>query len=374
MRNLENITERKQADNALRTAENNFHNVINKNADGMVVIDTNGIIRFTNPAAQVLWGRKEEELKGQLFGFSIEEGETIELEIVRRSRPPAIVEMSVAKIEWEDEVSHLASLRDITERKRAEDDLKKAYYELEKQTSLLAQSEKMSAIGNLVAGVAHELNNPMMSILHFINYCLKHTIKDDRRYTILEDIKKETERCVDIVQNLLTFSHMEKEGEEEFQELNCGVLLDRVLKLLAYRIEKQDVIVKKPSAQEIPTIWMKENKIQQVFLNLLNNALDAMMDSEKKEIRIEVHDIGEFYEITFADIGCGVPRKEIQRIFDPFHTTKPVGKGTGLGLSICQSIVDDHGGKLSCESEPGKGTQFKILMPKDRIIQKESMK
>ena len=368
------ITERKQAEKALRIADNNFRNLINKNNDGMVVIDQQGIILFANPAAQVLWERKEEELMGQMFGFLLEEGETTELEIVRRNGPPAIVEMSVAKVDWGKKVSYVASLRDITDRKQAENDLRKAYNKLEKQTLLLAQSERMSAIGTLVAGVAHELNNPMMSILHFIDYCLKHTTEVDRRRPILKDIKEETERCVEIVQNLLTFSHMEKEGEEEFKELDCSAVIDRVLKLLTYRVEKNDVIVKKPSAEEMPTIRMKENKIQQVFLNLFNNALDAMMDCENKEIRIEIHNIGEFYEITFADTGCGIPRKDIQRIFDPFYTTKPVGKGTGLGLSICQSIVEDHGGMISCESEPGKGTQFKISMPKDKIIQKEDRK
>lgn len=258
--------------------------------------------------------------------------------------------------------------RKIIEKQRQElyDRLEESYRKLKQQTSLLIQTEKMSAVGTMVAGVAHELNNPMMGIQHFIQYCLRHTSEDNKIYTVLKDIRHETKRCIDIVQNLLSFSRLEKEGKEAYQKENCAVVLDRVLKLLSYRFKKENVRLTKEIDNDVPPIWMKVNNIQQVFLNVFNNALDALEKSTKKEIGIKVHRKGEFVQVITADRGCGIEQENIKRIFDPFFTTKPVGKGTGLGLSVSQSIIKEHGGEIICESKLGEGTVVKILLPIER--------
>ncbi len=270
-----------------------------------------------------------------------------------------------------DRTQHLEI--EIKERKQAEEernklyvDLKEAYAQLEKQSSLLIQTEKMSAMGLMAAGVAHELNNPMMGILNFAQYCSKHTSKEDKRFSVLKDIEQETKRCVSIVQNLLTFSHSRKEKEDEYQKEDFNVIIERVLKLLSYRIRKQNAVVKHNPAEKVPKIFMKADQIQEVILNLLTNALDALEESDKKEIDIELFPDGEFLQVSVADSGCGIPSENRQNIFDPFYTTKPVGKGTGLGLAIVQGIIKDHRGKITCESEAGSGTRFRILLPKER--------
>jgi len=258
--------------------------------------------------------------------------------------------------------------KEITERKRAEKELKRLYTQLKESQSQLIQSEKMSAVGTFVAGVAHELNNPITAILHFVQYCIKHTSEEDRLYTILQDIEKETRSCIDTTQNLLTFSHIQR--KEVYQKESLNTILSRVMKLLSYRIENDNISIGKHIAIGVPDIPMNVNNIQQVFLNLLNNALDALKESKQKKIDIDILCEGKYVKVTIADSGCGIAPENISNVFDPFFTTKPVGQGTGLGLSLCQGIINAHNGKLTCESKPGVGTRFKILLP----IRKERKK
>ncbi len=259
--------------------------------------------------------------------------------------------------------------RDITDRKRAQENLQKAYAQLEEQSALLAQSAKTRAIGTLVAGTAHELNNPIMGILNFSAHCRKHISKDDKLYLVLEDIEHEAKRCADIVQNLLTFLHTEQDDDKAYEKESLTKILGRVLRLLSYRIEKQRISVTQHIAEDTPVIWMKPNSIQQLILNLATNAFDALEDSEKKEFNVDIHREGDFVRMTIADTGCGVAAESLDSIFDPFFTTRPVGQGTGLGLSVSQGIVKTHGGRIICESEPGEGTKFSILLP----IEKKEM-
>ena len=224
-------------------------------------------------------------------------------------------------------------------------------------------TEKMTALGMMAGGIAHELNNPMMGINGFIEYCLKHTPREDKRHGILKDALRETGRCVDLVRNLLTFSHMGQLEAEEFRRIDCADIFERVSRLLAYRIEKDNIRVIRCIPAECRKIRARGNSLQQVLLNLMTNALDAVHETETKEIRFEVRPAGEWIEIVLSDTGCGIPAEQMERIFDPFFTTKPVGKGTGLGLSVSRSIIESQGGKIRCESEMGKGTTFTMELP-----------
>ena len=150
-------------------------------------------------------------------------------------------------------------------------------------------------------------------------------------------------------------------------EASCDVVLDRVLQLLNYRLKAEGVsVVKKYEVADIPKIPLRGNQIQQVFLNLMTNAMDAIERVEvkgKKIIEIEMQVAKDGLHICVSDYGCGIKPALVSSIFDPFYTTKPIGKGTGLGLSVSRSIVEAHGGTISCKSKASKGSSFEILLP-----------
>ncbi len=254
--------------------------------------------------------------------------------------------------------------KELVERKRIEQELKN-------KTTMLIQTEKLSSMGTMVAGVAHELNNPMTGIIQYTQFCLRRTDEDDRRYSVLKDIEQESRRCSDIIRNMLTFSRMEAEGEEGYQKDSIPAVVDRVLKLLAYRLRAENVTVTQHHQDDMPMVSMKINSIQQIFLNILGNAMDALQEKEDRSIRIESYADDGFVKINIIDNGPGISPAVLKKIFDPFYTTKTVGKGTGLGLSISQSICIQHGGRLECESEVGMGATFRIVLPIDQNLNKK---
>ena len=169
---------------------------------------------------------------------------------------------------------------------------------------------------------------------------------------------------------MLTFSRVESEGLEATQQENIPALINRVLQLLAYRIRAEQITVNQQHPDDLPPIPIKVNSIQQVFLHVIGNAIDALHENPEKLISIESHVIKDSIEIVVSDNGPGIPSENLQKIFDPFYTTKVVGEGTGLGLSVSKRICQQHGGDIECESEAGIGTKFKVILPIKRDINK----
>jgi C4-dicarboxylate-specific signal transduction histidine kinase len=156
-----------------------------------------------------------------------------------------------------------------------------------------------------------------------------------------------------------------------YEKASLAEIIGRVFELLSWRIENERISATLDVAEDTPDIWMNATAVQQLILNLTNNALDALKDSDKKELNVDVSRQGEFVRMTFADTGCGIEDGSLKSIFDPFFTTKPVGQGVGLGLSACQGIVKTHGGEITCESQPGAGMKFIILLPIERSKENE---
>ena len=372
----------------LRLASTYARSLIEASLDTLVTIGADGKITDVNAETESITGRSREELIGSDFSDYFTEPENaragyqkafkegsvrdypLELRHVDGHVIPVLYNASVFRDEAGNVKGVFAAARDITEQKQTEQKLHKLLDELKGSQAQLMQAGKMSAVGTMTAGVAHELNNPMMSILNFIQYCIKHTPEDDKRYAVLKDAERETLRSSEIVNNLLTFSRMEAEGIEEYKEESLSEVLDRVFKLLSYRVKKDNVLLTQDIAEGTPAIWMKTNNIQQVVLNLINNAMDSVNKSKKKEVHVDIHREGESVQLTIADTGSGISSDVLDKIFDPFFTTKAVGQGTGLGLSISHSIVKAHGGEILVETEPGKGTKFKVLLPIEKRKEK----
>lgn len=230
----------------------------------------------------------------------------------------------------------------------------------------LTEREGISEVSMLIAATAHELNNPMMGIINLVQYCLKHTPEDDKRHAVLQDTEQETKRCIAIVKRLLAFSLLLTAGQEGRKKESCTAIMNKVLKSLSYNIEREKVSVTHDYSEGLPAVWMTPSKIEQTFLNIIGNALDALKESEKKQIDVKVRRKGEFIQVRISDSGTGIDPQNLERIFQPFFSTKPAGQGVGLGLCVSLTNIEKHGGKITCESKTGQGTKFEILLPLDR--------
>ncbi len=225
----------------------------------------------------------------------------------------------------------------------------------------LVQSEKLSAIGEIVAGVAHELNNPLTGILGYAQLLMSSKV-EPTIHTRLEHITMEAERCRRIVQNLLSFArHYESE-----KAVRCvNDILSDTLALREYQIRIDGIELELDFDPNVPNIVADAHELQRVFLNLVNNAQQALasVENRTKRLAIRTSFADGFVQIVFEDNGPGVPAAIQSKVFDPFFTTKGVGEGTGLGLSVSYGVIRDHGGRISLSSKEGEGAIFTILLP-----------
>jgi signal transduction histidine kinase/CheY-like chemotaxis protein len=239
--------------------------------------------------------------------------------------------------------------------------------ELRAAQEQLLQSEKLASIGQLAAGVAHEINNPMGVILGFAQGILKTLPEEEPLRKPLTTIEKESLRCKRIVQNLLDFA---RHSEPTLQLTNINELIDASCDLVEHQNSLQNVQLVKGYNPALPSIMADPNQLQQVFINVMLNSYQAMPDGGT--LHITTRTVGSELQVIFADTGTGIPPENVQNIFDPFFTTKEVGEGTGLGLSVSYGIIKAHGGDIEVESQVGKGTTFIIKLPPDKSDVDES--
>jgi len=231
----------------------------------------------------------------------------------------------------------------------------------------LVQSQKLASIGELSAGIGHEINNPLAIISQETEW-MQHLVKrigegDSKGITELQDSLKEVlhqvDRCREITQNLLDFA---RRKEPVFQEVNVNKLIDDLSRLVEKEAILHQIEIRRDFQRDLPLVQTDAPSLRQVVLNLLTNATHAVQKDGQIRIATKSSQNGSV-DIIVADTGCGIPKDHLTKIFDPFFTTKPEGKGTGLGLSLCHGIVDKLGGRISVSSEVGKGATFVVTLP-----------
>jgi len=222
----------------------------------------------------------------------------------------------------------------------------------------LLQAEKLSSIGLLAAGIAHEVNTPIAGISSYTQMLLKDTPETDRRKQILQKIEKQTFRAAEIVSGLLNFSRL---NSSEFKDVDINQLIEDSLALLNHQFQLNNIKVESCYDPTLPPVFGNTGKLQQVFVNLFLNARDAMPSGG--EIAVQTGMNESMIVVDISDTGAGITEENIRRIFDPFFTTKSIGKGTGLGLAVTYGIIQEHGGGIFVDSSSEKGTHFRVKLP-----------
>lgn len=324
--------------------------------DGIMAFDMDNRMLDANPAALAIFGlgkqaigKKIADLLPLLPGIRPPDSESASTELiltVSREERTYELETILMHNNHSSKIGWLAILHDITERKKV-------------QERLMAQ-DRLTSIGELTAGVAHELNNPLTGIIGFSQLLhdkdLPADIKDD-----LETIGREARRAARIVNNLITFSSKQHDGQS-LTDIN--EIIEKTLMLRENEQEMHNIRTITHLASGLPEIQGNALQLQQVFLNIIINAEFFMLEAHQKGIlTIVTEQIGDSIRITFSDDGPGISAENMKRIFNPFFTTKDVGQGTGLGLSICHGIINEHGGRIRVESTPGQGATFIVELP-----------
>ena len=243
-----------------------------------------------------------------------------------------------------EKIGRLLLFDDVTQRERMEEQM--------------SQTEKLTSLGLLAAGVAHEVNTPLAVISNYIQMLARQMPDGDPRHSIIEKIVKQTFRASEIVNNLLNFS---RTGPSELADVDVNRVVEETLSLVAHPLKTSQIQVVKQLSEALPPVRGSANKLQQVFLNLFLNARDAMPLGGMLEVRTAAHNGS--VEIEVVDTGNGISREHIHKIFDPFFTTKAGARGTGLGLSVSYGIIKEHAGKIDVRSTPGRGTSFHVEFP-----------
>jgi len=238
--------------------------------------------------------------------------------------------------------------------------LAKSYQELEKSQEQLVQSERLASIGQLAAGVAHQVNNPLGGILLHAHLLLEDLKRDDPQLSRVETIVNEADRCKEIVGGLLNFA---RQSRPNYVDYPINKIIADVLEYAAKEGKLSGIEVKAELDPSLPLAYVDPHQLMQAFENIVNNAIEAM--PQGGELNLKTRNVPEegMVEVSIADTGCGIPEGNLSKLFTPFFTTKEMGKGTGLGLAIAYGIIKTHRGSIEVKSEVGKGTVFSLKIP-----------
>lgn len=367
---MNDITEKRVLQFQVAETEQYLQNLIDNANDIIYTLDSEGNVTFLNKMGQKIMGytfyrserdhyskyvlQKDQPRHEKYFRKTLK-GSVARYESVIRGNDDKLLNVLINLTpirKGEEIVGVLGIARDITERKQME--------------AQLLQASKMAAIGELASGVAHEINNPVGIIsgtAEQVQFLVEHCRDNPQAMAArlskhIDIIREQAERCKKITQGLLNFA---RKTEIHSVDVNLAKLIEETLALVENRALSEGKRITAILPEHPPSLHADPHQLEQVFLNLVNNALDATdLDGT---VTIEIKTENGLVRIDFVDDGIGVPEENIKKIFDPFFTTKPIGKGTGLGLSICFGIIQNLNGRIEVESKPGEGTRFTVRIP-----------
>ena len=369
------ITERKLAEEELRQAKEQFQTLVEESPLGVSMIRKDGRYQYVNPKFVEMFGYTLEDVPTGREWFAkaypdpeyrrqvISTWKTTVVEVSKRGESrrqtftvtckdgsEKVIYFRPVTLETGD---YFMICEDITERKKAEEREKQLQQEL-----YLAQ--RLASIGELAAGVAHEINNPLTGVLGFSQRLLRKSTSEEVSRG-LEIIHGEAQRAAEVVQNLLTFARR-RQPKKEYSNIND--IVQKALELRGYALQTSNIEVVTNLAPGLPEIMVDFPQIQEVFLNIILNAEQAMSETYGRgKLTIKTRQVKDYVRISFADDGPGIPPEHLDKVFDPFFTTREEKGGTGLGLSACHGIVTEHGGRIYARSKPGKGATFFVELP-----------
>jgi hypothetical protein len=336
---------------------------------GLLAVDLDGCVTRCNSSLEDMLGISRDEAIGQRVEelFAEEFAETLEqvlggerwrltelrniykLHTAARDGRGLILNIALAPLQSETSgrTGALVVLEDVTSRVRLEEQLQ--------------QREKLSSIGLLAAGVAHEVNTPLTGVSSYTQMLLGMLPETDPKHALLQKVRRQADRASNIVNNLLNFSRTG--GATEFTEVDVHRVLDDTLQLLEPQLRRSQIEIARRYEAELPKAFGNAGKLQQVFTNLILNSRDAIMDGGSISLATSSNEEDDALTIEITDTGIGIAPENVAKIYDPFFTTKGVGRGTGLGLAISYGIVQEHSGHITVESTPGRGTTFRITLP-----------
>lgn len=370
------ITEKIALEKELWRTKEYLENIIQSSVDAIVTTNPKGKIILVNRAMEELVGIPRSEMIGQpiakFYDQGIDEARKImailrekgdlknyETTLVGKARAiPILTSASLLRDESGGIVGTLGVFKDLTEKKKLEEELKKTQ-------AHLFQAGKMRALGELVAGVAHELNNPLMAadaFLHGIRENVGDNAEIGRRVELIQQCH---DRIARIVDHLRDFS---RQSRLDFRHMAITEPIENALLITGQSLLNRGIRIIREFQADLPKIWGDPNQLEQVFLNLISNARDAMEKvTGRRELTIRTglirHERWDEIEVQVKDTGTGIPEEQLDKLFEPFFSTKEVGKGMGLGLSICYGILEAHGGRIEVQSKVGEGSTFRLILP-----------